>query len=506
MNRLNLLIVLFIALTSTVAFAQPANTDLPEFSLKKSEVEAQMRFLASDELQGRRTTEQGNNVAARYIAEQFRAYGLQQVAGADGFYQKIPFENKIPPQEGFVRWGPDVYEHGKDMLVLAGDSINIQEDVVFANFGWVDSLKGIDDYKDLDVKGKIVVTISGLADSQDPSLVFGSMKTKRALATERGAVALIELYKLSFPWRFFKNYFGKARIDIADPAENSDAGIPYIWMKEQTEDAGLKLKNGQEIKFKIKSSGFTSQPLPSQNVIGMIEGTDPVLKKEYILCTAHYDHVGTGRNGGGAFTAEDSIFNGARDNAMGTIALLSAAKSLAMTPTKRSVIFIAFTAEEMGLLGSAYYADHPLIPLKETVFNLNTDGGGYDDKTAYSVLGYDRVGVKEEFDKTAAQFGLKVIADPAPEQNLFDRSDNVNFAVKGIPAPTVSPGITGFSEEIQKYYHQVTDNPDSIDFDYLLVYCKVYAHLSRLIADKNETPRWKAGDKYEQAAKDLYEY
>ncbi|MFT5764204.1 MAG: Zn-dependent M28 family amino/carboxypeptidase [Saprospiraceae bacterium] len=179
---------------------------------------------------------------------------------------------------------------------------------------------------------------------------------------------------------------------------------------------------------------------------------------------------------------------------------------MATNPTKRSVIFVAFTGEEMGLLGSAYYADHPLIPLNQTVLNLNTDGAGYDDKTAYSVIGYDRVGLVAEFEKAAAEFGLTVIADPAPDQNLFDRSDNVNFAVKGIPAPTISPGTTGFSEEITKHYHQVSDNPDTIDYDYLLIYCKVYAYLSRLIGDKAETPRWKAGDKYESAGKMLYGY
>jgi Iap family predicted aminopeptidase len=506
MKKLILFFVFLSGVNLNTTYAQQAATNLPEFTLKKSEVEAHMRFLASDELEGRRTTDKGNNIAARYIAEQFRSYGLKQVDGADDFYQKIPFENKTPPKESFLRWNEEVYEHGKDMVVMAGDSLDIEAEVVFVNFGWVDADKGIDDYKDLDVKGKVVVSISGLPDSQEPSAVFGSMKTKRVLAAERGAVALVELYKLSFPWQFFKNYFGRARLDIAKDMDAESSSISYIWLNEKSEDAGLKLKNGKKTSFKIKTDAFVVEPKPSQNVIGIIEGSDPVLKNEYILCTAHYDHVGVGKQGGGAYTPEDSIFNGARDNAMGVIALLSAAKSIAATPTKRSIVFVAFTGEEMGLLGSAYYTENPLIPLNQTVLNLNTDGAGYDDKTAYSIIGYDRVGLKAEFDKAAAEFGLNVIADPAPEQNLFDRSDNVNFAAKGIPAPTVSPGTTGFSEEIQKYYHQVSDNPDSIDFDYLLTYCKAYAYLSRLVGNKTEAPRWKAGDKYENAAKALYGY
>ena len=503
MNKLILFLVFLMGMNLNVSYGQMAATELPEFTLKKSETEAHLRFLASDELEGRRTTDRGNNVAARYIAEQFRAYGLQQLEGAEGFYQKIPFENRVPPKESFLRWDETVYEHGKNMVVLAGDPIEIESNVVFVNYGWVDSVKGTDDYKGLDVTGKIVVSISGLPDNQDPSAVFSSMKIKRAIAAEHGAVAMIELYKLSFPWQFFKQYFGRARLDIAEEKE-AGPSIPYIWLKEETEDAGLKLKKGKKTKFKLNTQAFVIESKPSQNIIGMVEGTDPVLKNEYVICTAHYDHVGVGKQGGGPYTAEDSIFNGARDNAMGTVSLLAAAKSIAAQPCKRSIIFIAFTGEEMGLLGSAYYADHPLVPLKQTVLNLNTDGAGYDDKTAYSVIGYDRVGLEEEFEKAAAQFGLKVIADPAPEQNLFDRSDNVNFAVKGIPAPTVSPGTTGFSEEIQKHYHQVTDNPDTIDYDYLLTYCKVFAHLSRLIGDKDQTPKWKAGDKYEDAGKALY--
>ncbi|MFT5766141.1 MAG: hypothetical protein ACI8X3_003580, partial [Saprospiraceae bacterium] len=322
MKKFTLFLVFFIGLNLNASFAQMAATDLPEFALKKVEVEAHMRFLASDELEGRRTTDRGNNIAARYISEQFRSYGLQQVDGADGFYQKIPFENREPPKESFLRWDNEVYEHGKDMVVLAGDSLNLEAEVVFANFGWVDSAKGIDDYKDLDVSGKIVVTISGLADSQEPAVVFGSMKTKRALAADRGAVALIELYKLGFPWQFFKKYFGSARLDIAAESEDHKPSISYIWLKEKTENAGLELKKGKKTTFKIKTDAFIVEPKPSQNIIGMIEGTDPVLKNEYILCSAHYDHVGTGKQGGGAFTAEDSIFNGARDNAMGVIALL----------------------------------------------------------------------------------------------------------------------------------------------------------------------------------------
>jgi hypothetical protein len=447
----------------------------------------------------------GNNVAARYIAEQFRFHGLKTAPGADGYYQIIPFENRTPPKEGFLRWGEEVYEHGGNMIMMAGKGLDTEAEVVFVNYGWIDSTKNMDDYAKLDVKGKVVVSLSGLPDTQEPSAVFGAMKTKRQIAADRGAIALVELYKLSFPWDFFKNYFGRERLDVAADSDENKNDLPYIWLKEKMEEPAVALKNGQATTFKLKLNSFETSALPSQNVIGILEGTDPKLKNEYILCTAHYDHVGVGSQGGGAFTAEDSIFNGARDNAMGTVALLSAVKTLSMNKPKRSIIFIAFTGEEMGLLGSKYYAEHPLIPLKQTVYNLNSDGAGYDDKTAVSVIGFDRVGTKAEFETAAQAFGLKVIPDPAPEQNLFDRSDNVNFASKGIPAPTISPGTTGFTQEIMRYYHQVGDNPETLDFEYVNKFCQTYAYMARLIANLDKAPQWKKGDKYEELGKALYQ-
>jgi Zn-dependent M28 family amino/carboxypeptidase len=282
--------------------------------------------------------------------------------------------------------------------------------------------------------------------------------------------------------------------------------LVYAWLKEDDGTLASALKDSKANTFQLKSSGFKTKSTSSKNVIGWIEGTDPVLKNEYIIITAHFDHVGVGKQGGGAFTEQDSIFNGARDNAMGTVGLLATAKSLAEAPPRRSVLILALTGEEMGLLGSRYYVEHPLIPLNQCVFNLNSDGAGYDDKEAISIIGYDRVGSVTEFDAAAKKLGLRIIPDPAPEQNLFDRSDNVSFAAKGIPAPSVSPGTTGFTDEIMKYYHQVDDNPDSVDFDYLLKYCKTFAHIARLVADKEDTPRWTPGDKYEEVGKELYNY
>lgn len=166
---------------------------------------------------------------------------------------------------------------------------------------------------------------------------------------------------------------------------------------------------------------------------------------------------------------------------------------------------IGYTGEEIGLLGSQYYVEHPLIPLKQCVFNLNCDGAGYDDTGLLTTIGLSRTDAKMELEQSAKAFGLKIIDDPAPEQNLFDRSDNVNFAAKGIPSPNFAPGMKAFGGEIMKYYHQTSDNPESVDFAYLHKYCQSYAYAARLIANRKDAPKWIAGDKYEKAWQTLFE-
>jgi Zn-dependent M28 family amino/carboxypeptidase len=236
----------------------------------------------------------------------------------------------------------------------------------------------------------------------------------------------------------------------------------------------------------------------SSNVVGVIPGSDERLKNEHVLLSAHYDHVGTGKQSGQMFTPQDSIFNGARDNGIGTVALLAAAKSFAANPPKRSIVLLACTGEELGMLGSAYYADHPLIPLEKTVFNLNNDGAGYNSTQHISIIGWGRTNTDEEVEAAANSFGLKVAQDPAPEQNLYERSDNISFASKGIPAICFSPGVTTMDEAIFKYYHQATDNPETIDFDYLFRFCQAFEKTARLIADKPGKIAWTPGDKFER--------
>lgn len=481
------------------SFAQK-ETSLPEFKLQKSEMEAHMRFLAADELMGRRTGEQGNLVAARYIAEQFRRFGLTYAPSQTSFMQPVPLEKMGALGKGELVVGTETLRSGQDWILMSGDASDIDTPLVYAGFGLENADKGWNDYKGLDVKGKVVLVQSGSPEATAPLEIINASEEKRKVAAQKGAVAVIEIFKASTPWSFVTKFFGGERVALA--ADGKPVTLPHAWVNGQ-EAKFTKLLRAAD-KVRLQTAGRSLQVVNGYNVVAYIEGTDAKLKDEYVLLSAHYDHIGVGKQGGQPYTSEDSIFNGARDNAFGTVSLLAAAEALSKRPPKRSVLLLALTGEELGLLGSKYYASHPLLPPNKCIFNLNTDGAGYTDTSLLAVIGLDRTGARAEIETASKAFGLEVVADPAPEQGLFDRSDNVSFAKLGIPAPTISPGFRTFDAELMKNYHQVSDNPETIDFGYLLKYSQAYAYAARLIADRALAPQWSKGDKYEEAAKALY--
>lgn len=470
---------------------------LPEDHISQAEIEAHLRFLAADELKGRKTGEMGNNIAAAYIAAQLRSFGVKEVEGAENYYQKIPFETYTA--NGSFTWEEQSLKHGGDMVIMAGEGQTIEAQAVFVDYGWVDEGKGYDDYKKIDVKGKIVIANLGLPKDDNPISIVQAAKIKRKLAMERGAVALLELYRLNMPWRFVSQQFSASRLLIMN--QPSDR-LPYGWINDPKGELVQRLQKSKKLKVSLQMEEAKYSPKPSQNVVGWIPGTDPELSKEYMIISAHYDHVGVG---GTRATKEDSIFNGARDNAIGTVALISAAKSLAMKPPKRSILILAVTGEEMGLLGSNYYANNPLLPLKDMKFDLNCDGAGYNDTSMLSVVGFDHLEVEGIISEAASRNGLKTGGDVVPEQGLYDRSDNASFARKGIPAINVSPGVKAFDAELMKYYHQVADEAESLNFGYVTRFMRAFAHIGRLIADLDKMPIWKADSKYRAQGEELYQ-
>jgi Zn-dependent M28 family amino/carboxypeptidase len=226
-----------------------------------------------------------------------------------------------------------------------------------------------------------------------------------------------------------------------------------------------------------------------------VPGTDPLLRSQYILLSAHYDHAGVAvepiRDNG----KMDSIFNGARDNATGVAAVLAAARYFARYPPRRSMVFICYTAEEEGEIGSKYYADHPLIPLDHTIFNLNVDNAGYNTTNAVCLFGLGRTSADSLIKKACNRYGLVVLPEPAG-LDFFRRSDNFSLAKKGIPAPNYSLGMTEWDETVEARYHRPSDEVDNMDLDYVVKFVRAYILSAQYIANSNSQPKWTEGDEY----------
>jgi hypothetical protein len=487
----NIYFVVILLISGYIVKAQD-DVELTKKTVNTEEVAAHVWFLAADELRGRDTGSPEIDIAAAYIAAQYRKYGVKSIEGS--YYQKVKLESKGPLTEGSFTFADQLFTQGKELLTMEAVDLTAEAAVVFVGYGLPDELtKKV-------VEGKIVVALAGSSPDESPRSYFGLSIKKRSAALANGAIALVELYSSNaFPWQRLVGYLNRSQIGLANE-KVEEARLGHVWINDVDGSLAEEFKNNKKAKGAIKLSARQHSNIPARNVIGMIGGTDPVLKNEYILLSAHYDHVGVKHGTQG----EDSIYNGARDNAIGVAAILGAAKSLANTPAKRSILLLSCTGEEKGLLGSKWYAEHPPVPLNQIVYNLNIDGGGYNDITKVTVIGLARTTAERQIKTSAQAFGLDPIADPVPEQNLFDRSDNVSFAAKGIPAPTYGPGMTSFDEEIRKYYHQVSDNVETLDFDYLAKYFLSYALLVRRVANMDEAPFWTPGDKYEDAGKKLY--
>ncbi len=484
--------LLLLGMTFFECMAQDPKKEI-EANFKEKESISHFRYLASDELMGRDPIRPEIDAAARYIAEQFWKYGAKEIPGAEGYYQPIPFRLSSPPTKGTVTLGGQTYSQGEDLLVLDGPTLEGNYELEVVGFG----LK--DDYEGKDVKGKIVVTNIGAPNRLSPADLFAVGREKLALAQAQGAVGIIEMYNVpTVPWNLVANFLNRTQLTV-DQTETGET-IPYIWVRDLKNEAINAIGKGEYSSVDIEIQGKVNKQIIGKNVVAVIEGSDPELKDEYVMLSAHYDHVGVGKpNAEG-----DSIYNGARDNAVGTVAVINAARYFAENPPKRSILLCAWTAEEKGLLGSGYFAENPLVPLDKIIYNLNIDNGGYNDTSIITVIGLGRTSADSLIENAVATFGLEAIADPAPEQRLYDRSDNVNFARKGIPSPTFSLGFTAFDDEIMKHYHQASDQVDNFDLDYAVLYWKSYIMAAKAIADWDEQPKWVQGDKYEEVGKELY--
>jgi len=451
------------------------------------------RFLASDELMGRATARPEINIAARYISENFRTFGLKECIGANDYFQNLAIKMITPATTGTLMINDHAYSIGSDFIQINGSDTQVTAPVIFANFG------SKEDLDKLDIKGKIIVTNMGTSDTSSFMQGYYMIKRKQQLIAERGGIALIERFKQGdVSWSRLQQRYSNERAQPEDAAS-----LPTFIINDSTASLLTSLK-ATSANATININNTTVKLIAAKNVMGWVEGTDPKLKDQFIVLSAHYDHLGVAKHPKMEEGKLDSIYNGARDNAVGATAVVDAARYFAQHPAKRSILFIAYTGEEIGELGSKYFAAHPVVPLKQIVYNLNIDNGGYNDTSAITLIGLGRTSADDDIRKAVAAYGMKLLGDPAPEQNFFDRSDNVNLAEKGIPAPTFGLGVDKLDDEVMKRYHQLSDEVGNFNMSYAVKYIHSYILAAKNIADNSKQPTWTKGDKYEAAWKQLY--
>lgn len=473
-------------------FQAPPVSSLPESRISRAEAEKHIRFLASDELMGRKAGTEGDHVAERYIAEHFRACGLTPAPGLTDYLQPVPLILSPAPGRQRLRLERTELQPEKDFLVMQGDNCRVEGEIEDVGDGLTASSTGAQS----DLQGKVALTHLRNLDSS----AFEDSQRKIDSLQKRGAQAIVELYD-GPEWDGLNDFLAGPRLTLQE--DGTGKRMPYLLVHDEGGVLQRKLETPGPHTSLISLSERKPDRVVSSNVVAILPGRDPVLKEEYVGLTAHFDHLGQDQHLPGA-TKQDSIFNGARDNGMGVTALLEAASILSQNPPARSVLFIAFTAEEEGMLGSSYYVRNPAVPLEKTVFVLNNDGAGYSDTSAVTVLGLDRTTAADDIVEGAREFGLEAISGGPDIQMLFNASDNRSFAEKGVPSPTFSPGFRSFGEEIRKYYHQPSDQADeNFDFAYLQRFCEAYVRSAHLIADRPTRPMWTPGDRFERQRQDF---
>ena len=512
-------------------------------SLSGDSVIAHMRFLADDMLEGRGTGTRGHEIASKYIAAQFEALGLKPAGAGGGYFQRVPLrELRIDPphcEMTLTHEGKTAnLEWGKDFL-MRGHPVNpdaqVEAQVVYVGYGVVAPDQRYDDYAGVDVRGKIVAVLAGAPTTfaTDPRAHYSSARLKYRAAAERGAVGMISLITpetlKSLPWERIVIGANFPSMVWLDPA-----GSPNDYFPELRAYASLSLPAVERL-FAAAAGGWATvwadaqagrakaaalpyvarlrtvskhHEVQSPNVAAVLPGSDVQRKNEFVIYTAHSDHLGIGTPING-----DAIYNGAADNASGTGSLIELARAFASLPRApgRSILFLAVTAEEKGLLGSDYFAHFPTVPASSIVANLNMDVPGlfYEMKDVIP-LGAEHSNLGDNAAAAARRLGLAMVPDPMPEQVFFIRSDQYSFVRAGVPSLNVEFGYTAtdpridghkfVNDWIAKRYHAPSDDMSQpMDARGIAQLMRMNFLIGLDVAQQQERPRWNAGDFFGEA-------
>jgi len=527
---------LSLALACAALAAGTARAQSPA-GITANEIDAHLRFLSSDLLEGRAPATRGGRLAAQYIASQLRSYGVRSGVPDGSYFQRVPID-VVGSAPGSVRVSATgkataTLRHPDDVVVWNGSAAPqaaARGEVVFVGYGAAAPEYRWDDFKGMDVKGKILLVLVNdpPAPAGEPNLFGGRAMTyygrwtyKFEEAERRGAAGMLIVHtaeQAGYPWHtVVGSWSGEQRMVPRDPSLPAPLGFRG-WITDSAatsllRQAGLNLgqlrQQAAQRSFRPVATGImldvglrsTVQHLESENVVGVIPGSDPTLGQQYVALTAHWDHLGIGPAVNG-----DSIYNGAEDNASGVADLLAIAHATAMRPApKRSLVFVFVTAEESGLLGSAYFAQHPTVPAANIVANLNVDGGNILGATRdFRLLGDTKSSLGPSFGQMIGGRGWRITADDHPERGYFYRSDHFSFAKVGVPAVSIGAGSeyegkpagwgTQQEEDYNAHrYHQPSDEYRA-DFDLAgaVQLSTLVLDFATQIANGAELPRWNA--------------
>jgi hypothetical protein len=500
---------------------------------EQAALEAHVQFLASDAMRGREAGTHDYDIAAEYVAAQMLALGLKPGAGGS-WLQPVGLASYKPAEKArwtLTRGGTAIpLQFGIDFInqgVATTPAFAAEGQIVFAGYGLIYPDGKRDDYRGLDVRGKIVAIYAGVPQGLPSEVAahLGDDDQKARLAQARGAKAVIIVESLErrgeFPIEAMAPYYDFERTTWIGPdgkAHILSPGAPVVGVVGQA--GAEKLFAGSRIRWRdvlgaeLRGARMPTGPLVgtlkvtaktdvhsarSSNVVGLLEGSDPLLRNEYVVLSAHLDHIGVGEPEKG-----DAIYNGALDNATGIAAMLEVARAFQASgkPPRRSILFVAVTAEEKGLVGSSYFAAYPGLPAGSSLvadINLDMPILTYSMQDLV-VLGGERSSLGETYAAAAAREGLKIVPDPAPEEMFFIRSDHYSFVQAGVPAVSVDAGPGGPGEAAQQdflasHYHKPSDDLSlPIDWAAAAKFTRVNYGAARAIADADARPRWNKGD------------
>jgi len=540
---------LTVCLFSAVALAadQPALPKEATDAITAPDLLKHIKVLASDEFEGRAPGSKGEELSVKYISEQFKTLGLKPGNPNGSYTQEVPLAGiTTAPTASFTVGDKKTELKFPNDYVASSARLQTEikvesTEVVFVGYGIVAPEFGWDDYKDVDVRGKTILMLINdppIPDPADPARLdskifkgsamtyYGRWTYKYEIAAEKGAAAAVIIHETvpaAYPYSVIISSWAKENFEIDAPDKNIGAVQIRSWIaldvaRKLLADSGQDFdalkqaaitKEFRPVTLSAKASfdlKQTVRPFKSRNVVGKIEGSDPKLKDEWILYTAHWDHLGRHEELKG-----DQIFNGASDNASGVGGLIELATGhMKLKPApKRSVLFMATTAEEAGLLGAKFYAEHPLYPLEKTLADINMDGLSLWGKTRdIEDISFGNSDLDDMLAAAASRHGRVVNANSQPEKGGFYRADNFEFSKVGLPSLYTGAGKDvigkppGFGQQkkdeyIAKHYHQPSDqvNPDwdvsggAEDLGLLF-------EVGYQVANGEKFPEWKPGTEF----------